>query len=174
MEEKIEDLFKKDEMEVADDIKNIVNMIDNEKMRQAKEDYTPSEKKELSKKTETIIRPIHFEKVEEVPNELERLHLRIVGDSIDVLYRPNHCYVAFVKNDEKGLEEIKKIATMTRDEFKEYLDKSICFRYSTNSELESIKRSSLETWFLNAWSLTTKKILADIGVNNPIEIPFVK
>ena len=102
----------------------------------------------------------------------ERLHLRVFDDTIDVLYRPNHNYLIFLENNEEGREKIKELATMSRDEFKIFLKSIPSFTKYTKDMDKDIKNSSLESWYLGAWSLQTKKILEKIGVENPIEKPI--
>lgn len=102
----------------------------------------------------------------------ERLHLRMFDNTIDVLYRPNHNYLIFLENNEKGREKIKELATMSRDEFKTFLKSIPSFTKYTKDMDKDIKNSSLESWYLGAWSLQTKKILEKIGVENPIEKPI--
>ena len=36
--------------------------------------------------------------------KMERLHLRIIDNTIDVLYRPNHSYLTFLPNNENGIK----------------------------------------------------------------------
>ena len=50
-----------------------------------------------------------------------RLYFRVFGDNIDILYRPTHEYLAFVKKDEEGIKEIKILLSKDRESFKNYL-----------------------------------------------------
>ena len=100
-----EDLMKVDG-EILEDINSINEMIEEEKKNQAAD-------VELEKKVETVKaeRPkSSLSSIVSVSNKvvdkMERLHLRIVNDTIDILYRPSHEYIAFVPNDENGMAEV--------------------------------------------------------------------
>lgn len=104
---------------------------------------------------------------------MERLHLRVVNGTIDVLYRPNHSYIAFVDYNKEGLDFVKKLANMSREEFAEYLNNVNCFNLPTREKIEEIKTSNLENWYKNAWRLDTERILKEINMQNPIEQPIL-
>lgn len=172
------------EESILDEVNELNKFIESEKLKQKEEDLkdTVKEKKSLTSKK---VLPKEDKKVNEENKmvesktelikdssvlKMERLHLRIVNDTIDILYRPNHCYVAFVPNDDNGKAEVKRVALMSREEFIEYLKKSTCFRFNTVKYIEEITRnSSDENWYKGAWSMHTKKILKELGVDNPVE-----
>lgn len=104
--------------------------------------------------------------------KLERLHIRIVGNTIDVLYRPNHNYLIFLNNDKEGKEKIKELAQMTRDQFVNFLRNIENLPRFTSNDLDSILNSKSEEWYQGAWKHDTEKILKEIGVSNPIEDPI--
>lgn len=99
---------------------------------------------------------------------MERLHLRVIENSIDVLYRPTHTYLTFLNNDEEGIKELKRLATMPRDEFAIYLKSHLHSRLSKSS-IEYARNSKLEEWYLNAWKSQTDRLFKEIGIENPIE-----
>ena len=113
-----------------------------------------------------------LEKVEE-ELILQRLHLRVSKTDISILYRPIHTYIAFVKNDEQGRNEVKRLATMSRDEFKDYLSKVIGLPVITESEIRKCMKSDAEKWFTGAWQKQTKDLLLDLNVVNPLEKPIL-
>lgn len=166
-----EDLMKVDG-EILEDINSINEMIETEKKIQAadtkKEEKVEVVKTERPKSSLSSIVDV----TSKVVDEMERLHLRIVNDTIDILYRPSHEYISFVPNDENGKAEVKRIALMTRDEFKEYLKASNCFRFTTLSQQNQAQHSNAETWYKGAWSMSTKKIFDELGILNPIEEPI--
>ena len=102
---------------------------------------------------------------------LERLSLHVTNDDINILYRPIHTYIKFVKNDEEGKEYIKKLALMSRDEFKEVLKEVKCFPYITENKLIQATSSDNhdEKWYQGAWKMQTENIFKEIGVENPKE-----
>ena len=105
---------------------------------------------------------------------LERLHLHYSGDDIDILYRPLHAYMEFVKNDEDGLNHIKELALMSREEFAKYIaNGSNYFPLSTQSKIQQVLDSKAEEWYHGAWKFHTKEIFEKIGVENPIEKPIL-
>ncbi len=104
---------------------------------------------------------------------MERLHLRVVDDTIDILYRPVHSYIEFVKNDDEGKERIKKLALMSRDEFSKYLDTEVLSNVSVGkTKVMNLKGTHDEEWFVGAWKVQTDKLLEELGVENPIEEPI--
>lgn len=110
----------------------------------------------------------------EKPIEIERLHLRIIEDTIDILYRPNHNYIAFVPNDDNGKAEVKRIAQMSREEFCEYLKTRPCLPKLTKEDVLNLKNTKAEEWFLGAWKMQTDNLLKELCVENPIEEPIWK
>lgn len=161
------------EESILADVDAINDLIESEKKKQKIEDSKEKTSKKSPRKTSSVLQTSVSKPVEiEVSTSLqmERLHLRVVNDTIDILYRPTHCYIAFVPNDENGKAEVKRVALMSRDEFIEYLKSSNCFRFNSKKDIESISRnSSDENWYKGAWSLQTKKLLEELEVSNPIE-----
>lgn len=107
-------------------------------------------------------------------SSLERFHLRVVNDTIDVLYRPVHAYIEFVSNDETGKNRIKELASMNRDEFRQYLKAVKTLPIITNSKIRNVLNGSHdEEWFRGAWKRDTDRIFEEIQVSNPVEIPII-
>ena len=102
----------------------------------------------------------------------ERLHLRVIDDTIDVLYRPNHKYLIFLKNDKNGRDKVIELATMSREEFKDFLKTVSCLPRLSKDMMLSIKESKEEEWYQGAWKIQTTKLLNELGVENPIEEPI--
>lgn len=109
---------------------------------------------------------------EVISYDMERLHLRVIEGNIDILYRPNHDYIGFVKNDETGKEEIKKLAEMSRDDFKEYLKSKRGRRQVTKESVTNLSDSKAEEWYKSAWKYGTVKFFDELAVINPIEEPI--
>lgn len=103
---------------------------------------------------------------------LERLHLRIMDNCIDILYRPNHNYFAFVPNDENGKAEVKRLAEMSRDEFAAYLKNVTGLPSLKKEDIVKIKASKLEEWWNGAWKMQTVKLFDELAIINPIEEPI--
>lgn len=103
---------------------------------------------------------------------MERLHLRVSENCIDILYRPNHNYLAFVPNDENGKAEVKRLAEMSREDFAEYLKTRTGLPRLTKTDIPNIKSSKSEEWFLGAWKMQTDKLLEELKISNPIEEPI--
>ena len=163
--------------EILDDVNAINEMIDKEKSNQEKMERKTKEKVTTEKESVKLVSSISKEPKKDIVVEekkLERLHLRVMGDSIDVLYRPNHCYVAFLPNDENGKAEVKRLASLSRDDFKKYLASSRMFSFPTKSVVDKLSNTHEEEWYKGAWSMTTKNLLKEIGIENPIEIPIYK
>ena len=166
------DLFKVDE-EIVDDIESINSMIEKEKVAQNKDKKEKSNvevaSKEIVPKQEVKPKVVEDTSYSQI---MERLHLRIMGDTIDVLYRPNHCDISFLPNDENGKAEVKRLAEMSRDDFKKYLAAAHCFSFPTKTKIEEARLSNYETWYKGAWARMTKNLLDELGVTNPIEEPI--
>lgn len=167
-------LFQADD-EILGDIESINTMIVNEKSKQSREVAKEKKEKEIEEAM-PLMEEENTQVVKEVvtyDETMERLHLRIMGDTIDVLYRPNHSYVSFLPNDENGKAEVKRLAEMSRDEFRAYLEKSTCFSFPTKAKVEEMRTSNAENWYKGAWSMSTKKLLDEVCATNPVELPIV-
>ena len=172
MDEDKELLIESNSEEMLQEVSEINKMISEEKKKQM-EDIQSEKKEESSIHTAREIK----KKVEiepPAPEVMERIHLRKVGDTIDILYRPNHEYIAFVSNDDEGLLKVKEFAEMSRDDFKEYLKTVHCFRMPRKADIEAKKNSSDERWYQGAWSKHTTEIFDKLGIKNPIEEPITK
>ena len=106
-------------------------------------------------------------------NLTERLEFRKSGENISILYRPVHTYISFVNNNDAGKEEIKRLCTLSREEFAKYLKTCTGLPAITNSLLENISRSDAEKWYNNAWKMQTENILKELGIENPVEEPIL-
>ena len=104
--------------------------------------------------------------------KMERLHLRIIDNTIDVLYRPNHTYLEFLPNNEEGLKKLKEIVEYSREEFVLYLSYCNSFPIFRRDMIQNIKDSKLEEWYQGAWKMQTNQLLNKIGLKNPIEKPI--
>lgn len=106
----------------------------------------------------------------EIIIRIERLHLRKFGDNIDILYRPNHDYIDFVKANEDGFNRIKELLHMSRENFAQFLKTKKSF--ITKSKYSDISKSTKEEWFKGAWKTQTDNILKEINEENVIEEPL--
>lgn len=106
--------------------------------------------------------------------QLERLEIRIIQNDLDILYRPVHEYLEFVKYDEDGLNRIKELARMSRQDFAEYLSKISHFKKLNKNDIHTLldKDNNDEKWYQGAWSKHTKDIFKEINVENPQEEPI--
>ena len=115
----------------------------------------------------------YVEPVKDPVITMERLHLRVCDDTIDILYRPVHTYIAFFKNDDEGKKKVKELALMTRDEFSNYLEKEVLSYVSVKKDkVANISGTHDEEWWKGAWKVQTDKLLKELGVTNPIEEPI--
>lgn len=99
-----------------------------------------------------------------------RLYFRVFGDNIDILYRPTHEYLAFVKKDEEGIKEIKILLSKDRESFKNYLVENKMKRVLKKKERESERYKHLEEWYKKAWSEQTEKLKSELKLDIPIEM----
>ena len=163
-----------DENFLNDEVEKINQIIENEKKSYEKDSLIKKRKPAKSNNNEPVKSDEKFVSYKAPAEQkvlMERLHLRIFDNTIDVLYRPNHNYITFLPNDENGRAEVKRIAKLSREEFEEYL-KEKKFKKVSKSEVDDIKSSKLEEWYQGAWSLQTKKMLEELKVENPIEEPL--
>jgi len=163
-----------DENFLNDEVEKINQIIENEKKSYEKDSLIKKRKFAKSNNNEPVKSDEKFVSYKAPAEQkvlMERLHLRIFDNTIDVLYRPNHNYITFLPNDENGRAEVKRIAKLSREEFEEYL-KEKKFKKVSKSEVDDIKSSKLEEWYQGAWSLQTKKMLEELKVENPIEEPL--
>lgn len=112
------------------------------------------------------------EKYVEPTITMERLHLRVMGGTIDVLYRPVHSYIEFVNDDETGRARVKELALMSREEFSKYLDGLHSPLSVKKEKVNNLSTSHDEDWYQKAWIVQTKKLFEEIGVENPVEEPI--
>ena len=105
---------------------------------------------------------------------LERLHIRVFDDYISVLYRPTHTYIAFLPNNEEGKKELKKLATINREDFSVFLFSQPSIMHITPQMVSKSLNSDLEKWYKSAWQGQTNEILSELEVENPIEEPIYK
>ena len=84
-----------------------------------------------------------------------RLYFRVFNDNIDILYRPAHQYIAFVKEDDEGIEYIKSLIDMPRDVFKMFLAQNLMFQSVKKKERYSERNKHMEDWYVRAWSEQT-------------------
>lgn len=84
-----------------------------------------------------------------------RLYFRVFNDNIDILYRPAHQYIAFVKEDVEGIEYIKSLIDMPRDVFKMFLAQNLMFQSVKKKERYSERNKHMEDWYVRAWSEQT-------------------
>jgi len=104
---------------------------------------------------------------------LQRLCFHVNETGISILYRPVHTYIDFVNNDKPGLEKIKELAQMSRDDFKKYLSKAVGLPFINEAIVRSIiSNTDAEKWFKGAWQNQTNEILKKLNVKNPIEKPI--
>ena len=158
-------------IDIQDKVDEINNVIEAEKMAQTEEFGSANEEAAPITESEAISKK--FEKKDEnYVLTLERLHIRLVGDAIDIFYRPSHDYITSVKNDENGRAEVKRLIAMTRDEFKEYLNGIFCFKTPSKIRVDNKLLSSDEKWYQSAWKTQTEKLLGELEVLNPIEEPI--
>lgn len=110
----------------------------------------------------------------ETTSRMERLHLRVINGTIDILYRPIHTYINFVPDDDNGRAEVLRLINMSREEFKAYLRTVNGLPRLTKSTVEAAvaSNSDSEKWWKGAWMTQTNKLLAELGVENPIEEPI--
>lgn len=87
--------------------------------------------------------------------EQNRLYFRVFDGSIDILYRPAHQYIKFVKEDEEGIAYIKALLNMTREEFLSYLRENKMFKSVRKKERYSERNKHMEDWYKRAWSEQT-------------------
>lgn len=172
--------MKENTDEMKEELKELNKILNEAKIEQDRDNKNLLYQKSLNKKEskENILPKLESSLIEKNENSeemlilTERLHLRLIGDDIDILYRPNHNYLEFVKNDESGLNRIKELALMSREDFEKYLISKKLFPRITKHQYEIIRTSSLENWFKNAWSVETNKILDKLEISNPIEEPI--
>ena len=98
-----------------------------------------------------------------------RLYFRVFDDNIDILYRPTHEYIAFVKKDKEGMEELKVLLSQDRESFKNYLVTNKMNRVLKKKERESERYKHLEEWYKKAWSEQTEKLKRELKLEIPIE-----
>lgn len=84
-----------------------------------------------------------------------RLYFRVFNDNIDILYRPAHQYIAFVKEDKEGIDYIKSLIDMPRDVFKMFLAQNLMFQSVKKKERYSERNKHMEDWYVRAWSEQT-------------------
>lgn len=84
-----------------------------------------------------------------------RLYFRVFNDNIDILYRPAHQYIAFVKEDDEGIDYIKSLIDMPRDVFKMFLAQTLMFQSVKKKERYSERNKHMEDWYVRAWSEQT-------------------
>ena len=106
-------------------------------------------------------------------NLMERFELRKSGDNISILYRPVHTYIGFVKDNDEGKEEIKRLCAMSRTDFATFLKTCTGLPFITHDLLENISKSDSEKWYNGAWKKQTETILKEIGLENPLEEPIL-
>lgn len=87
--------------------------------------------------------------------EQNRLYFRVFDGSIDILYRPAHQYIKFVKENEEGIAYIKALLNMTREEFLSYLRENKMFKSVKKKERYSERNKHMEDWYKRAWSEQT-------------------
>lgn len=87
--------------------------------------------------------------------EQNRLYFRVFDESIDILYRPAHQYIKFVKENEEGIAYIKALLNMTREEFLSYLRENKMFKSVKKKERYSERNKHMEDWYKRAWSEQT-------------------
>lgn len=87
--------------------------------------------------------------------EQNRLYFRVFDGSIDILYRPAHQYIKFVKENEDGIAYIKALLNMTREEFLSYLRDNKMFKSVRKKERYSERNKHMEDWYKRAWSEQT-------------------
>lgn len=87
--------------------------------------------------------------------EQNRLYFRVFDGSIDILYRPAHQYIKFVKENEDGIAYIKALLNMTREEFLFYLRENKMFKSVKKKERYSERNKHMEDWYKRAWSEQT-------------------
>lgn len=84
-----------------------------------------------------------------------RLYFRVFNDNIDILYRPAHQYIAFVKEDDEGIDYIKSLIDMPRDVFKMFLAQNLMFQSVKKKERYTERNKHMEDWYVRAWSEQT-------------------
>ena len=87
--------------------------------------------------------------------EQNRLYFRVFDGNVDILYRPAHQYIKFVKDDEDGIAYIKALLNMTREEFLSYLRENKMFKSVKKKERYSERNKHMEDWYIRAWSEQT-------------------
>ena len=83
------------------------------------------------------------------------MYFRVFNDNIDILYRPAHQYIKFVKDDEDGIAYIKALINKTREEFLSYLRENKMFKSVKKKERYSERNKHMEDWYKRAWSEQT-------------------
>ena len=87
--------------------------------------------------------------------EQNRLYFRVFDGNVDIMYRPAHQYIKFVKDDEDGIAYIKALLNMTREEFLSYLRENKMFKSVKKKERYSERNKHMEDWYKRAWSEQT-------------------
>lgn len=101
--------------------------------------------------------------------EQNRLYFRVFDGSIDILYRPAHQYIKFVKENEEGIAYIKALLNMTREEFLSYLRENKMFKSVKKKERYSERNKHMEDWYKRAWSEQTYQFEKKYDLVIPME-----
>lgn len=136
--------------------------LDKEIIKRAEES---SKEENLETKTEKVIT-----KVTDTDSDIQdRLYFRVFDDNVDIMYRPAHQYIGFVKADKEGIREIKNLLSLDRETFKMTIAANIMFQSVRIKERNSDRFKHLEDWYIRAWSEQTNKFVEQYNLVIPKE-----
>lgn len=111
--------------------------------------------KTVEENKETKLDKIQTKVTDSDSEKQNRLYFRVFNGDIDILYRPAHQYIAFVKEDEEGIDYITSLIDMPRDVFKMFLAQNLMFQSVKKKERYSERNKHMEDWYVRAWSEQT-------------------
>jgi hypothetical protein len=87
-----------------------------------------------------------------------RLYFKRIFDEVSVYYRPSHEYLGSVKWDERGKDKVRRIISLSRDDFYKLI-----VRVPKTLSLNLYKER--EDWFKGAWLKHTEDVLEELGIS---------
>lgn len=143
-------IFRKEEGMASKLDENIIKLTENQTKEEKNKTNNSTSDNSVSNSEETKTRVQDSDSEEQ-----NRLYFRVFDGNIDILYRPAHQYIKFVKEDDEGITYIKSLLTMTREEFLLYLKENKMFKSVRKKERYSERNKHMEDWYKRAWSEQT-------------------